>query len=171
MLKDITWKLKTSKCSNVITFENLYRIINLCGLQNIWSFLIFMTISIHSWLLFTLKACWLAISEEMSLKSIIFLFLSQIPWISFSQFKSSNQHYRKHIYIYSLVIASKPRNIVYIPWLTDERIEKYKVDEYMALYSSVLRNINYIPRLHITEEYSAPPPSACARSHAHIFLS
>jgi hypothetical protein len=47
--------------------------------------------SIHSWLLFTLIACWLAISEEMSLKSIISLLLYQIPWISFSWSKSSNQ--------------------------------------------------------------------------------
>jgi hypothetical protein len=30
-----------------------------------------MTMSIHSWLLFILIACWLAISEEMSLKSIL----------------------------------------------------------------------------------------------------
>jgi ABC-type transport system involved in multi-copper enzyme maturation permease subunit len=30
-----------------------------------------MTMSINSWLLFILIACWLAISEEMSLKSIL----------------------------------------------------------------------------------------------------
>jgi hypothetical protein len=30
-----------------------------------------MTMSIHSWLLFILIACWLAISEEMPLKSIL----------------------------------------------------------------------------------------------------
>jgi hypothetical protein len=50
----------------------------------------------------------------------------------------------RNTYIYSLVItdniASKPRNIVYIPRLTDERIEEYKVDEYIALYSSVTCN-------------------------------
>jgi hypothetical protein len=33
--------------------------------------LVFMTMSIHSWLLFILIACWLAISEEMPLKSIL----------------------------------------------------------------------------------------------------
>jgi hypothetical protein len=37
-------------------------------------------------------------------------------------------------------IAYKPRNIVYIPWLTDERAEEYKVDKYVALYSSVTCN-------------------------------
>jgi hypothetical protein len=47
--------------------------------------------SIHLWLLFTLIDYWLAISEEMSLKSIISLLLNQIPWISFSWSKSSNQ--------------------------------------------------------------------------------
>jgi hypothetical protein len=47
--------------------------------------------SIHSWLLLTLIACWLAISEGMSLKSIISLLLNHIPWISFSWSKSSNQ--------------------------------------------------------------------------------
>jgi hypothetical protein len=51
----------------------------LCGFQNICSFSVFVTMSIHSWLLFTLIACWLAISEDMSLKSIILLFLNQIP--------------------------------------------------------------------------------------------
>jgi hypothetical protein len=54
-------------------------------------------------------------------------------------------------------IASKPRNIVYIPQLTDETTVKYKVNEYIALYSSphpshVSRNIGTcVPRL--TEEY------------------
>jgi hypothetical protein len=41
------------------------------GFQNIWNFSVFMTMSIHSWLLFILIACWLAISEEMPLKSIL----------------------------------------------------------------------------------------------------
>jgi hypothetical protein len=91
MLKGITWKLKTSEYPNVIAFENLFRIVILCGFQNIWSFLVFVTISTHSWLLFTFSACWLAIREEISLKSIILLFLSQISWIFFSQFESSNQ--------------------------------------------------------------------------------
>jgi hypothetical protein len=31
-------------------------------------------------------------------------------------------------------IASKPRNIVYIPRLTDETTVEYKIDEYMSLY-------------------------------------
>jgi hypothetical protein len=89
MLKDISWKLKSSECSSVIAFENLSRIVILCGFQKIWSFLVFVIISIHSWLLFTLIACWLAISEEMPLKSIIFF-----SWIKFleyplSQLKSS----------------------------------------------------------------------------------
>jgi hypothetical protein len=39
--------------------------------------------SIHSWLLFTLIACWLAISEEMSLKSIYLISLNQVSCISF----------------------------------------------------------------------------------------
>jgi hypothetical protein len=91
MLKDTTWKLEISECSIVIAFENLSRIVSLCGFQNIWSFLIFVTMSIHSWLFFTLIACWLAISEEMSLKSIISFLLNQIPWIFFSSSKSSNQ--------------------------------------------------------------------------------
>jgi hypothetical protein len=89
MLNDISWKLKSSECSSVISFENLSRIVILCGFQNIWSFLVFVTILIHSWLLFTLIACWLAISEEMPLRSII-----SFSWIKFleyplSQLKSS----------------------------------------------------------------------------------
>jgi hypothetical protein len=76
MLKDTTQKLKISECSRVIAFENLSRIVSLGDYQNIWSFSIFVTMSIHSWLLFTLIACWLAISEEMSLKSIISLLLN-----------------------------------------------------------------------------------------------
>jgi hypothetical protein len=77
MLKDISWKLKSSECSSVIAFENQSRIVILCGFQNIWSFLVFVTILIHSWLLFTLIACWLAISEQMPLKFII-----SFSWIS-----------------------------------------------------------------------------------------
>jgi hypothetical protein len=42
-----------------------------------------MTMSIHSWILFILIACWLAISEEMPLKSILPLLLNQIPRVSF----------------------------------------------------------------------------------------
>jgi hypothetical protein len=89
MLKGIPWKLKSSECSSVIAFENLSRIVILCGFQNIWNFLVFVTISIYSWLLFTLIAFWLAISEEMPLKSII-----SFSWIKFfeyplSQLKSS----------------------------------------------------------------------------------
>jgi hypothetical protein len=71
MLKDTTWKLKTFECSSVIAFKTLSRIISLCGFQNIWSFPVFVTMSIHSWLLFILIACWLAISEETPLKSSI----------------------------------------------------------------------------------------------------
>jgi hypothetical protein len=89
MLKDTTWKLKTSERSSLIAFKNLYRIISLCGFQNIWSFLVFVTMSIHLRLLFILIACWLAISEETPLKSSI-----SFSWIKFleyplSQFKSS----------------------------------------------------------------------------------
>jgi hypothetical protein len=91
MLKDTTWKLKISECSRIIAFENLSRIVSLCSFQNIWSFSVFVTMSIHSWLLFTLIASWLAISEEMSLKYIISFLLNQIPWISFSWSKSLNQ--------------------------------------------------------------------------------
>jgi hypothetical protein len=36
---------------------------------------------------------------------------------------------------------SLPRNIAYIPQLTDETIEEYNTDEYMILYSSVPMNI------------------------------
>jgi hypothetical protein len=89
MLMDITWKLKAFECPSVIAFENLSRIVSLCGFQKNWSFSVFVTMSIHSWLLFTLIACWLAMSEEMFLKSINLLFLNQIPWIPFSQDKSS----------------------------------------------------------------------------------
>jgi hypothetical protein len=78
MLKDTTWKLKTSEFSSIIVVENLSSFVSLGGFQNLWSFSVFVTISIHSWLLFTLIACWLAIIEEMSLKSIIFIFLNQI---------------------------------------------------------------------------------------------
>ncbi len=81
MLNDITWKLKASECSSVIAFENLSRIISLCGFQNIWSFSVFVTMSIHSWLLFILISCWLAISEGMSLKSII-----SFSWIKFLEY-------------------------------------------------------------------------------------
>jgi hypothetical protein len=78
--------LKAPECSSVIAFENLSSFVSLCGFQNIWSFSVFVTISIHSWLLFTLIACWLAISEEMSLMSIIFIFLNQNSlYISFSR--------------------------------------------------------------------------------------
>jgi hypothetical protein len=89
ILNDTTWKLKISECSSVITFKNLSRIAILCGFQNIGSFSIFVTMSIHSWLLFILIACWLAISEETTLKSSI-----SFSWIKFlqyplSQFKSS----------------------------------------------------------------------------------
>jgi hypothetical protein len=91
VLKDTTWKLKTFECSSVISFENLSRIVSLCGFQNRWNFSVFVTISIHSWLLFTLIACWLAIYEEVSLKSIILIILNRIPWISLSQVKLSNQ--------------------------------------------------------------------------------
>jgi hypothetical protein len=89
MLKDISWKLKSFECSSAIAFKNLSTIVILCGFQNIWSFIVCVTISIHSWLLFTLIACWLAISEEMPLKSII-----SFSWIKFleyplSQLKSS----------------------------------------------------------------------------------
>jgi hypothetical protein len=41
----------------------------LCGFQNIWSLSVFVAMSIRPWLLFTLIACWLAISEETHLKS------------------------------------------------------------------------------------------------------
>jgi hypothetical protein len=80
MLKDISWKLKSSKCSSVIAFENPSRIVILCGFQNIWSFLVFVIISIHSWLLFTL----IAISEEIPLKSII-----SFSWIKFLEYSLS----------------------------------------------------------------------------------
>jgi hypothetical protein len=89
MLKDTTWKLKTCECSSVIGFEDLSRIVSLCGFQDLWSFLVFGTISIHSLLLFTLIAYWQAISEEMSLKFTNLFFLNHIPWISLFQDKSS----------------------------------------------------------------------------------
>jgi hypothetical protein len=84
MLKDPTWKLKTSEYYSIIAFENLSRIISLCDFQNICSLSVFVTVSIHSWLLFTLIASWLVISEEMFLKFIYLFLLNQIPWISFS---------------------------------------------------------------------------------------
>jgi hypothetical protein len=46
--------------------------------------LVFVTISIHSWLLFTLISCRLAISEEMPLKSII-----SFSWIKFLEYPLS----------------------------------------------------------------------------------
>jgi hypothetical protein len=91
MIKYIIWKLKTSKCSSVIAFENLSIIVSLCGFQNIWSFSVFVTMSISSWILFTLITCWLAINEEMSLKSIISFLLNQISCIPLSQVKLSNR--------------------------------------------------------------------------------
>jgi hypothetical protein len=84
MLKNISWKLKSSDCSSVIAFKNLSRIVILCDFQNIWNFLVFVTISIHSWLLFTLIAYWLAINEEMPLKSII-----SFSWIKFLEYPLS----------------------------------------------------------------------------------
>jgi hypothetical protein len=39
MLKDTTWKLKTSECSSVIAFENSSRIVSLCGFQKDLEFL------------------------------------------------------------------------------------------------------------------------------------
>jgi hypothetical protein len=89
MLKDTTWKLKTYECSSVTAFENLSKIVILCGFQNLRSFPLFVTISIHSWLLFTLIACWLAISTEVPLKSTNMIFLNRIPSISLFQEKSS----------------------------------------------------------------------------------
>jgi hypothetical protein len=38
-------------------------------------------------------------------------------------------------------IAIESRNIMYIPWLTDEITEKHNAYEYNSLYSSVTRNI------------------------------
>jgi hypothetical protein len=42
-----------------------------------------MTMSIHSWLLFILIVCWLAISEKMPLKSFFTSLLNQISRVSF----------------------------------------------------------------------------------------
>jgi hypothetical protein len=81
MLKDTTWRLKTSECSIVTVFENLSTIASLCGFQNIWSFLVFVTMSVYSFILFILIACWLAISEEMPLKSI-----TSFSWIKFLKY-------------------------------------------------------------------------------------
>jgi hypothetical protein len=89
MPKDTTWKLKTSECSSVIAFENLSRIISLCDFQNIWSLSVFMTMPIHSWLLFILIACWLAISEETPLKSSI-----SFSWIKFLEYPFLNSSHR-----------------------------------------------------------------------------
>jgi hypothetical protein len=89
ILKDISWKLKSSECSSVITFENPSRIVILCGFQNIWSFLLFVIITIHSWLLFTLITYWLAISEEMTLKSILSFYWIKFLEYPLSQLKSS----------------------------------------------------------------------------------
>jgi hypothetical protein len=75
----------------VIDFENLSRIVSLCGFQNIWSFSVFTTMLIHYWLLLTLIACWLAISEEMSLKSIILYFLNQFLEYLFLKPKHQNK--------------------------------------------------------------------------------
>jgi hypothetical protein len=69
-----------------------------------------------------------------------------------------------NIYIY-IYIASKPRNIVYIPQLTDEHTEKYKVKEYMDLYSSIPRNIILYSSV-IVGPGPPPPP----QPGAHIFL-
>jgi hypothetical protein len=57
--------------------------------QNIWSILIFVTMSIHSWLLFILIACSLAISEQMPLKST--LPLSGIKFLEYPFLNSSHQ--------------------------------------------------------------------------------
>jgi hypothetical protein len=83
--------LKAYECSSLNAIKNLSRIVTFCGFQNPCNFSVFVTISIHSWLLFNLIACWLAIGEEISLRSIILIFLNQISWISFSQVKLSNQ--------------------------------------------------------------------------------
>jgi hypothetical protein len=121
MLKNISWKLKSSECSSVISFENPSRIVNLCGFQNIWSFLVFVIISIHSWLLFTLIACWLAISEEMPLKSIL-----SFSWIKFFEYplfqlKSSKLVQRrmnwKHIVISSIPF-SRWYHPMWIMWIS-----------------------------------------------------
>jgi hypothetical protein len=77
-------KVQNFYCSCIIVFENLSIIVSLWVFQNLWSFSVIVTISIHSWVLFTLIACWLAISEEMSLKSTIFKLLNQTPWIFLS---------------------------------------------------------------------------------------
>jgi hypothetical protein len=81
--------LKTSECSSVIAFKNLSRIISLCDFQNIWSFSIFVTMSIHSWILFILIACWLTISEETHLKSSI-----SFSWIKFLKYPFLNSSHR-----------------------------------------------------------------------------
>jgi hypothetical protein len=116
MLKYMTWHLKTFECSSVIAFENLSIIVSLCDFQNIWSFSVFVTKSIHSWLLLTLIVCWLAISEEMSLKSINLIFLDEIPWIFLFQDKPSIKskgvrirklasHQQSHVGILSKILS------------------------------------------------------------------
>jgi hypothetical protein len=97
MLNDTTWKLKTSECSSIITFENLSRTISLCGFQNIWSFLILVTMSIHSWILFILIACWLAISEETPLESSISF--SCIKFLEYPFLNSSRRIKSKDVWI------------------------------------------------------------------------
>jgi hypothetical protein len=89
MLNDTTLKLKTYECSSIIAFENVSRIVSLCDFQNSLSFLIFVTILICSGLLFTLIACWLGISEEMPLKSIISFFCIKFLEYPLSQLRSS----------------------------------------------------------------------------------
>jgi hypothetical protein len=83
--------LKTSECSSVIAFENLSRIVSLCDFQKYLEFL-GLCDHIDSLMAIVHLDCVLAtISEEMSLKSIILVFLNQNSSVFFYQSKSSKQ--------------------------------------------------------------------------------
>jgi hypothetical protein len=102
MLKDTTWKLKTSECSSVIAFENLSRIISLCGFQNAF---------VHFYYLMT-SHWWTDASQVHYI-----LLLNQIPWKSFTQFKSLNQVQRSMNWK-DIVISSIPFSRWYEPlWI------------------------------------------------------
>jgi hypothetical protein len=91
--------------------------------------------SIHLWLVFTLIACWLAISKEMSLKSIILLFLNQIleyPFLKTSH-QSSLKVYELEEHI-SLKKVEERGDIRKFHWMTEGRWYEITYEQFARLF-------------------------------------
>jgi hypothetical protein len=91
MLKDITWKLKASVCSSIIAFKNPSSIASLCGFLKYLEFL-GLCDHVDSHMAIVLFNCLLASHYWRDASQVHYIILlNQIPWISFSQYKSLNQ--------------------------------------------------------------------------------